>query len=304
MAEPLAYLNGQFIPAGALSVPVYDAGFVLGATVTEQLRTFGGRLFHVEDHFARLRRSLEIVGLQLPQSGNEFQQAAKQLASANHRWLDPADDLGLSIFVTPGDYPSFTEGRTSGPVVAMHTFRLPFDRWAAVYESGCALATTPVQQVPGDCWPPELKCRSRMHYYLADREAQRKDTHARALLLDREGRVTETATANVLAYRSAEGLFTPRQENVLHGISLAFARELAGRLGLAFVERDIGLDDLVMADEVMLTSTPNCLLPVTRLNGRAIGDGRPGNVHRQLLSIWSEAVGLDIAGQAVQFSSR
>jgi D-alanine transaminase len=137
-----------------------------------------------------------------------------------------------------------------------------------------------------------------MHYYLADLAAQQQDPEARALLLDRDGRVTETATANVLTHRTGEGLATPRQEKVLHGISLAFVRELAEKLAITFVERDLSLDDVASADEILLTSTPNAILPVRQLNGRPIGNGRPGGVFRRLLSTWSEAVGVDIAGQA------
>jgi branched-subunit amino acid aminotransferase/4-amino-4-deoxychorismate lyase len=304
MSEPLAFLNGEFLPARTLSIPVYDAGFVLGATVTEQLRTFGGRLFHAKHHFARLQHSLEIVEIKLPLPWQTFAEAADQLVRENHRFVDPGDDLGISVFVTPGDYVSLSEGGTHGPRVAMHTYHLAFARWVAYYEMGCRLVTTPIQQIPPECWPPELKCRSRMHYYLADLAAHKVDPDARAVLLDGQGRVTETATANVLAYRAAEGLVSPRREAVLPGVSLSFIRELAITLRIPFVERDLSVDDLLLADEVLLTSTPNCLLPVVRVNDRAIGSGAPGIVFHKLLQVWSAAVGVEIAGQAKRFAIR
>jgi branched-subunit amino acid aminotransferase/4-amino-4-deoxychorismate lyase len=304
MPEPLAFLNGQFIPASSLSVPVYDAGFVLGATVTEQLRTIGGRLFKLDDHFARLKHSLEVVELELPISTPELAKAAEHLAGENHKLLDAGDDLGLAIFATPGDYASLADGDESGPLVAMHTFRLAFDRWAAMYDAGCRLVTTPIEQVPRECWPAELKCRSRMHYYLADLAAHKQDPQARAILLDRRGHVAETATANVLAYRRDEGLVSPPRETILPGISLMFARELSESLGIGFVERDLRIEDLLTAEEVLLTSTPNCLLPVSRVNGKPIGDARPGEMFRKLLAAWNKAVGLDIAAQAKTFARR
>jgi branched-chain amino acid aminotransferase len=302
MPEPLAFLNGQLIPAGALSVPVYDAGFVLGVTVTEQLRTFAGQLFRLEAHLARLRRSLEIIEVELPDSWAALSDAAERLATENHKLLQPGDDLGLAIFVTPGDYAPLADGHGNGPRVAMHTYRLAFGRWAALYDSGCHLATTPIEQVPPECWPAELKCRSRMHYYLADLAARKQDRGARAVLLDRQGRVTETATANVLAYRSGEGFLSPRPGTILPGISLIFVRELAESQGIPFIERDLSVEDLTTADEVLLTSTPNCLLPVVRVNGSVIGGGSPGVVFRKLLQAWSGAVGIDIAGQAKRFA--
>jgi branched-subunit amino acid aminotransferase/4-amino-4-deoxychorismate lyase len=304
MTEPIAFLNGDFLPASALCVPVYDAGFVLGATVTEQLRTFAGRLFHLDEHLARLRRSLEIIGLESPVTWSSLADGAQGVVDENRKLIEQDDDLGLSIFATPGAYLPLADGRMHGPVVAMHSYPLPFGRWAELYDRGCALVTTPVQQIPAECWPAELKCRSRMHYYLADLTAQKRDSESRALLLNREGHVTETATANVLTYHEGSGLASPREETVLHGISLAFVRELAERLGIAFVERDLSLDDVASAHEVLLTSTPNAILPVTRLNGRAIASGRPGDVFRRLLRAWDEAVGVDIAGQAKRFASR
>jgi branched-subunit amino acid aminotransferase/4-amino-4-deoxychorismate lyase len=304
MPEPLAFLNGEFVPASSLCVPVYDTGFVLGATVTEQLRTFRGRLFKLDDHFARLNHSLEIVELELPVPMPALAAAAEQLAAENHKLVDPGDDVGLAIFATPGAYTSLSEGRQAGPMVAMHTFRLAFDRWAAMYDSGCRLVTTPIEQIPRECWPAELKCRSRMHYYLADLAAHKQDPQARAILLDRRGCVAETATANVLAYRRNEGLVSPPRETILPGISLMFARKLCDSIAIQNIERDLGIDDLLTAEEVLLTSTPNCLLPVVRVNGKPIGDGRPGQVFHKLLGVWNDAVGLDIVAQAKRFARR
>jgi len=303
MSEPIAFLNGEFVPARQLSVPIYDAGFVLGATVSEQLRTFAGRLFQLDAHLARLARSLEIVEIQLPFTWSAIAEAAQRLAAENHKLLVPGDDLGLAIFVTPGTYATLAEGRETGPTIAMHTYALTFGRWASIYESGCSLVTTAIEQVPATCWPSELKCRSRMHYYLADLAAKKQSPDARALLLDQEGRITETATANVLAFRDAEGLISPRRETILPGISLAFARELCSKLSVSFRERDLSIDDLCSADEVLLTSTTSCLLPVTRVNKSLIGNGR-SVVFRTLLKAWSDAVGVDIAAQAKRFAQR
>ncbi len=298
MSESLAYRNGQFIPADQLVVPVTDAGFVLGATVTEQLRTFHGRLFRPQEHFQRLARSLEIVGVSLPLPAEELVRDAEHLAAKNHRLIEDDDDQGLCVFVTPGPYAAMAEGRGGGPLVAMHSYRLPFQLWAEYYTKGCRLATTSVRQVSEHSWPAELKCRSRMHYYLADRDARAIDPSARALLLDESGLVSETSTANVVAYQRNRGLISPPLSRILHGISLQVARELAASIGLSFEEAEFTLDELLAADEVMLTSTPNCLLPVKAINGREIGCGSPGEVYGRLLRAWSEHVGLDIAAQA------
>jgi branched-subunit amino acid aminotransferase/4-amino-4-deoxychorismate lyase len=295
-----AYSNGRFVPEAELTISVADAGFVMGATVSEQLRTFGGRLYRLEQHLARLERSLEIVGIDPGQSLANLGKAAEELAQRNHRLLAADDDLGLAIFVTPGGYAPLLgrRGQNAGPTIGMHTWPLAFNLWAAAYERGEALVTTEVRQTPADCWPPELKCRSRMHYYLADRAARERTPGTRALLLDHHGRVCETAAANVVAVRPGEGLVTPPSDQVLRGISLQALHELAVSGGLAWQERELRLADLATADEILLTSTHSCVLPATSLNGQPVGDGKPGPVYRQLLAAWSAEVAVDIATQA------
>ena len=164
--------------------------------------------------------------------------------------------------------------------------------------------TTDVEQVSPHCWPAGLKCRSRMHYYLADKRAAAVDPQARALLLDAQGFVTEASTANLLIYHAGRGLASPPSAKILRGISLGVVRELARRFGIAYTERDLTGDDVASADEVLLTSTPTCVLPVTRFNGRPIGSGRPGEVFHRLIAAWGELVGLDIVGQAEKFVGR
>src|SRR5262245_26226563 len=99
---PLAVLNGRMIPAAELVIPAYDAGFVLGATVSEQLRTFGGKLFKLDEHLDRLQQGLAITTIDARCTVDQLAAWANELVAANHKLLDPTDDLGLSIFVTPG----------------------------------------------------------------------------------------------------------------------------------------------------------------------------------------------------------
>jgi branched-subunit amino acid aminotransferase/4-amino-4-deoxychorismate lyase len=142
-----------------------------------------------------------------------------------------------------------------------------------------------------------------MHYYLADREAARRHPGARALLLDAAGRVTETSTANIVVCQDG-ALSTPPLARVLPGVSLAAVQEFAERVGIEFGYADLTPADVAAADEVLLTSTPWCLLPVCTFNGRPIGAGQPGDTYRRLLACWNESAGLDIAEQARSFARR
>jgi branched-subunit amino acid aminotransferase/4-amino-4-deoxychorismate lyase len=299
----LAWLDGRFLPRSELALPVGDAGFVLGATVTEQLRTFRGRLFLPDDHARRLAESLAIVGLVPAHPLDEILRAADHVAAHNQRLAaaagaeEPCADLGLVIFVTPGDLAAQHGGRTGRPRTAVHSFPLAFPAWAGAYDHGVSLRTVSVRQVPDACWPLRAKVRSRMHYYLADREAHAAEPGARAVLAHADGRISETSTANIAIVRGGR-VASPPVDDALAGVSLACARRLAGELGVAWEERSLHAADLAAADEILLTSTPSCVLPAARFDGRPVGTGRPGPVFRAILDSWSRLVGLDIAAQA------
>ena len=305
-AQSLAWRNGEFIAADALCVPVGDAGFVLGATVTEQLRTFRGQLFLCQQHSDRLQHSLAVVGIQPAQELDEIVIAAAELATHNyglHASLPQfAGDLGLVIFITPGNQPSQHEGRTSPPLVAIHTFPLAFALWAEAYRVGMSLRSVVAQQVPEACWPVQAKVRSRLHYFLADREADAAERGSRAVLCHGDGRVSETSTANIAIVKDGV-ISTPPSSDALRGVSLFYLRQLAESLGMLWQERSLQKKDLAKADEILLTSTPNCLLAATRYDGELVGTGHPGPVQKQLLAAWSQNVGVDIAAQAVAIAS-
>ncbi len=120
------------------------------------------------------------------------------------------------------------------------------------------------------------------------------------LLLNADGTLAETPTANVMLYRDGEGILSPPPEVVLPGVSAAEVWELAEELGIPCSHRPLLPEDLATADEAFLTSTPFCLLPVTQFAGKPIGSGKPGPVFEQLLQAWSQRVNLDIRQQAEQ----
>jgi len=292
-----AWVDGVFLPRQSLFLPVGDAGFVLGATVTEQLRTFCGRLFKADAHQERLHESLQIVGIDAVRPLAEVFAAAAELAACNHAVGPVDDDLGLVIFVTPGDQPSQHRGMRGTPRTVIHTFPLAFRLWADAYDRGVPLRSVSVRQVPDACWPVQAKVRSRLHYFLADREAHAAEPGARAVVCHLDGRVSETSTANIAIVRDGT-ILAPPAADALAGVSLRCAESLAASLGLAWTTRSLTAQDLADADEILLTSTPNCILPATRFNGRAIGTGRPGRIYQSLLAAWSVLAGLDIAAQA------
>jgi branched-chain amino acid aminotransferase len=298
MDKVIAYLNGEWIPASQLSISLSDQGFMLGATVTERLRTFRGEVFRLEEHVARLRSSLLVVGLDCDDISAEIARAVPEFLRRNRGLIDQDDDWSIVAFVTPG-----IPGRGQ-PTACVHGFPLPFRAWAVHFETGAPVVISSFHQVPTNCWPAELKCRSRMHYYLADREATARRPGARAIVLDQRGFVAEGTTANVVLYRKSEGLVSPRHDHILVGVSLGVVMELAAKLNLPFATRDVTVDELCSADEVMFASTSICVLPVVECDGVPIGAGKPGPIYRRLLAAWCELVGVDIAQQAQRFADR
>lgn len=292
-----AYYNGQWLDDRQVTIGLSDLGFTLGVTVTERLRTFRGEVFRKSEHIERMDRSLEIVGLDAKPVANEVADAIDEFIVKNRPQMVAGDDWAVAAFVTPGD------GR-GNLTRCVHGMPLPFSGWADQFEDGVSVYLSDHRQTPANCWPPELKCRSRMHYYLADRQAQRREPRSRAILLDQDGFVGEASTANVVAYYKGEGVISPLMEKVLPGVSVAVVRELCSRLEIPFTERDMTIDELRGADEVWLSSTSICLLPVVRCDGFAIGDGNPGPAYARFLKAWNELVGLDIANQARQFAKR
>lgn len=302
MPEPIAVLNGSFIPAAKLQIAADDLGFLQGVTVAERLRTFRGQLFCWDDHLQRLANSLHILGLELPVAAEQFRSIVDEVLDRNQFLLGEGDDFGIMVFVTPGRVTPGRPGRQT-PTWAIEAYRLPFAQWVSWYDPGESLTETGIRQVPAVCWPPALKCRSRMHYYLADQLADRKWPGSRAILLDQDGFVTEVSTANVILYRQDAGFVSPSLDKILPGVSLGVMSRLAGDLGLPFRHADLRLTDVATADEVLLCSTSPCVWSATRINGQPIGAGRPGPIWKRLIRAWSELVGVDIVGQALRSSA-
>jgi branched-subunit amino acid aminotransferase/4-amino-4-deoxychorismate lyase len=303
MTEPLVYLSGNLLPASQAHIAIFDAGVVLGATVTEMTRTFNLQPFRLEQHIERLQRSLRYTRMDTGLTSAEFLRISHEIIEHNSRLLPPGGELGMVHFVTAGEYPTYAgmagrAARTS-PTVCIHTFPMPFELWVKKFRLGAHLVTPAVRHVPPQCYDPKMKYRSRMHYYLADKEAQLVDPEAAALLLDLQGNITETSGANFLIVERGT-IVSPTTVNTLPGISRGMVIELAGKLGIPFVERDLQVYNVINADEAFTTSTPYCVLPVTRINGLPIADGRPGPIFRRLIEAWGQAVGIDIERQMIE----
>ena len=300
----IAWQDGNFLPRSQLSISPSDAGFVLGATVTEQLRTIQGKLFCADAHAERLSNSLRDVGITPYETITTIFSAADHVAKHNHQLLTKGgkssdNDLGVIIFITPGLLASQNSGLPGKPSVTVHTFPLAFNLWADAYESGTSLRCVTVRQVPKECWSITAKVRSRLHYFLAEQEAFAYEKGSRPLLAHADGRISETSTANI-ATLHGRTIVTPPQEDALPGISMEYLKSLSKNAGLQWETHSFTRENVLSADEVFLTSTPWCILAVTKLDGELIGgQNAPGPIFRRLLGAWSANVGLNLSKQAL-----
>jgi branched-subunit amino acid aminotransferase/4-amino-4-deoxychorismate lyase len=298
MPDPVAYLNDRFLPQPEARLTLHDAGFVMGVTVTDLCRTFRRRPFRLADHVARFRASCDGARVAQPRPDAEVTRLAEELVARNAPLLAPEGDLALVLFASPGPV-GYYLGELGGPgdgppTFGMHTFPLPFGRYARLFTEGARLVIPRTRQVPAASVDPRIKQRSRLHWWLADREARQADPGATALLLDPDGHVTETAAANLLLVRGGV-VYTPPRSSVLPGVSLRVTEELCHELGAPFEERPLRPADCFGADEAMLASTPFGLAGVRSVDGVALP--WPGPTFERLLAGWNGRAGLDLRRQ-------
>lgn len=298
--EPQVYLKGEFLPASQAGIAIFDAAVVLGATVTDLTRTFRQVPFRLNDHMARFYRSCKYARIDPGISCQQSIDVGQQLICRNAALLPSDQELALVQFVSPGEFRVYAGGAGAAgdmtPTYCMHTFPLPFPFWSHYFTEGAHVVTPSIRHVPPQCVDPKIKCRSRMHWWLADQETHLVDPRAVSLCLDLDGNVTETAGSNFLIFRDGQ-VISPGPRNVLRGLSVVTVAEICGELGVPFVERDFQVHDVVNAQEAFLASTPYCLAPVTMINGISIGDGRPGPMLGRILEVWSDRVGVNIIEQ-------
>lgn len=298
---PLAYLNGRFLPQSEAHLTFHDMGFIWGATVTDLCRTFAHRPFRLADHLHRFRRSCELARVPLAATDEELTAVAERLVGHNAALLAPSGDLAVVFFATPGPV-GFYLGGPGGPgdgppTLGVHTFPLPFGRYHRLVRDGAVLAVPGARHLPIDCLDPRIKQRSRLPWWIAEQEARQIEPGASALLLDADGFVTETASANILLVGDGAVLSPPR-DAILNGVSLQVVEELCCELDIPFVETPLVLEDCRNAEEVMLAGTSYCLAGVRLLMAQAkIFHYAPGPIRRRLLDAWGRKVGLDIERQ-------
>jgi branched-chain amino acid aminotransferase len=245
------------------------------------------------EHLARLKTSCELLGIPLSQDVylNLFHLCCEVSLANDH---GPGEEHRLLIVVSPGCAPMYQglAGVIPHPFVYIADFPLRYTvaGFSKYFTDGVHCVTSPVQQVPDACIPSAAKHRSRMHFHLAQQQAP-AGTWPILMSGGIFNRVCEAPGANLVWIKN--GAAYPVRKTCLAGISLQTVIELTA----TDEGRETTAATLRNADELWLTGTPFCMLPVVSLDGRPIGDGTIGPVFKQTLAKWSTLVGVDIQQQ-------
>lgn len=268
----LAYLNGDFVPLEDACVPVLDRGFLFGDGVYEVIPAYGGRPFRLTQHLARLRNSLEGISMQPPLDDTAWADILQTLIGRNQ-----GEDQSLYLQVTRGVAPrrdhAFPQ-EVAPTVFAMSSPIPPPDPVAL--EQGVAAIT-----LPDIRWQYcHIKAITLLPAVLMRQEAQARG--AVEAILIRDGLATEGAASNLFVVLDGTLVTPPKGPTLLPGITRDLVLELAEDSEVSRREAEITMGDLRRADEVWLTSSTREIMPVTRLDDEAVGDGRPGPVFRRM----------------------
>ena len=302
----VAYFNGHIIPELESRISVWDSAIQYGEMVFESARTFNHKCFRLREHLERLYASMKVVDIDPGMTIDEMESVTLEVLETNLLTIHANDDFMFSHNVSRGVSTSHLGPYDSDERTVSITYLPmgPFSAgWIDTLENG-AHAVIPLQQtIPARLLDPKMKNRNRMHYAKGARQAHQVDPKAHALFVDEDGFITEGAGSNFLIVKNGE-IISPEPRNILRGVTRGAAIDLAARLGINFVERNIEPYDIHTADEAFFTTTPYMIMPCVMLDGRAIADGKPGPITGQLVGQFNEELGVDILGQFRQLAAQ
>ena len=272
------HIGGRICPSEDAKVSVFDRGFLYGDSVYETVSTVHGRLFALGEHLDRLERSAARIGLRAP-ARNDIERAitdtVRAAANAESR---------VRVMLTRGvgklDLDPATSDDTQLIVLVMPFQPLP----RALYEEGASAAIVSIVRNDPRAIDPAIKSGNYLNNVLALGEARRLGAHE-ALLCAADGSVAEGASSNVFVVKEGEVRTPGLDVGILEGITRAQVLALARANAIPTRETRLRPEELRGADEAFITSATRAVLPVTRIDGAAIGDGRPGPITRRLMQL-------------------
>ena len=270
------YLNGQYIPENEAVLPFRDRGVKYGDAVFDTTRTFGHKIFKLDEHIERLYLPL--------------------IAADEDLWVSQRITRGI---VDPNERSAWPD--YVGPTVIVESLPLPLSTRAKLYRDGIEAYVPATRRTSPSMMSPRAKTHNYLNLILADLEVSAQNPEGFAVMLDENGNICEGRGSNVFMVTQGE-LWTPQERYVLPGISRQTVIELAGKIGLTCREKDFDLYDAYNGDEFFISSTSFCICPVRSLNGVDFAAGSvPGPVTKKLMDAYVDLVGYDWVGQYTRY---
>ena len=281
----LISINGELFKRNEAKISVFDSGYLVGDGVWEALRLHHGVLVFIDDHFNRLWQSAATVGMSLPFSKQELTDQVWNTLKANNM----TDGVHVRIMVTRGikKTPSQDPRLTiSGPnVVIIPEFKTASKESK---EKGITLFTSTIRRGSPDYLDPRLNCHSKLHEVQALIQAIESGADE-ALMLDVNGFVSTCNATNFFIVRNDE-VWTSTSKYCMNGITRAKVIEVCRLNNIPCYEKDFSLFDVYGADEAFVTGTFGGLTPVTKIDGRVIGDGTFGKMTKELSNLYESLI--------------
>ncbi|MDA8213375.1 MAG: branched-chain-amino-acid transaminase [Clostridia bacterium] len=270
------FLNEKLVPEEEAKISVYDHGYLYGDGIFDTMRSYNGTVFRLERHLDRLRANACSLALSLPWSREELAEAVNATIKANNL---PDAYIRLSISRGPG--PIGIDPRLCPrPTLVVMAKELPGGR-EEIYTKGMATITLNTRRNPVRCLDPAIKSFNFLNNILAKLELINAG-FAEGIMLNYESKVAEGTVSNIFWYCQG-ALYTPSPEvGILLGITRETVLEIAAKAGLEVRQGAYEVDGLYRAEESFFTNSAGEIMPVTQIDGRIIGGGRPGPITGQL----------------------
>ena len=278
------WLNGKLVDERKAALPVSDHGTLYGDGVFEGIRVYNGKIFRCQAHIDRLFDSAKYIRLAIPYTKQELIDAMRETLEANGR-----DDGYIRLAVTRGPgtlgLSPFKCPKPNVFIIAASIELYPEE----MYRDGMAVIIAKTVRTAAAMVSPAAKTLNYLNNILAKIEAIDAGV-AEAIMLNVEGNIAECTGDNIFIVADGKLITPPQSAGVLVGITRAVVMDLAGKLGMEVVEKDITPAELYAADECFLTGTAAEVIPVTKVDGRQIGPGRPGEVTARLTNAFREFI--------------
>ena len=295
-----AWFNGAFVPEGDVLIPYRDKSWKSGDGAFDMTRTFNGAIFRLKEHIDRFYRSLRYVRIDPGLSPTEMITITEEVVARNEHLRGPHADWWVCQRISRGVDAVGDEGWDhTGPNLVIDVTPLPLAARAAQFRDGAEVMTTTLRRTAPSMLSPQAKMNNYLNMIVAAQPVKAANPDAWPLLLDENGNLAEGSGSNIFVVSEGQ-LRTPRARYVLPGVSRQMTIDLATELHIPCAEADIDMFDAVNADEMFLTSTSLCILPVRTFDGAVIGStpwSGPGVVTKRLMDAYAKQVGCDFVQQ-------